>query len=114
MKSLEKSRLLKDKPYLWGRVEALILRLEPDMKAIYGTDQVARKALELIDRAIQEKHPCAYGEEKTAMRSFLLTSFMAKNGSNMKGPKLAIGDRLKRIEERLEQLEKALEDSRND
>jgi hypothetical protein len=39
---------------------------------------------------------------------------MAKNGSNMKGPKVAISDRLKRIEERLEQLEKALEDSRHD
>jgi hypothetical protein len=110
MKSLQKSRLLNDKPHLWKWVEALILRLEPDMKAIYGTNEVATKALELIDRAIHEQHSCAYDTEKAVMRSFLLTSFMAKNGSNMKGPKLAIGDRLKRIEERLEQLEKALED----
>jgi hypothetical protein len=108
MKSLEKSKILKDKPYLWDLVENLKIQISSEMEEMYGTEGIGTKAKRLIDAKLN-----VYAleiEDKEAVGKFLLNSFMSLNGFNMKGPKVTLGDRLKRIEERLEQLEKALED----
>jgi hypothetical protein len=108
MKSLQKSKILKDKPYLWDLTINIREQMRSEMEGIYGTEGIGTKARQLIEQKLSVQDLDI--NDKTAIGQFLINSFMAINGGRVQMPKFSLGDRLKRIEERLEQLEKALED----
>jgi hypothetical protein len=107
MKSFHKSKYLKNKEHLWNLVENFKLQLEDQMKEIYGTPQVGKQALKLInDKLSSQDLPEA---DKQAIVGFLLNSFMAKNGTKAKGKRQNIWEIIKRFDDHFASVETQLQ-----
>jgi hypothetical protein len=111
MKNFEKSKILKNKEHLWILAQCVAEKLTSGMEAIYGTENVPKYALELIDKdLIPRRLP---EEDYRALRNFLYTSFMAKNGASLyrampKKERVTKAGRFKAIEDRLAVIEARL------